>query len=469
MPVANSATDVNKLKNGFQVQILKLSSLSALSQTTGEFATIKLAVDPASGGRFLIINAELSLREKHKKRFWIDFLCDGTAIGWMSSLDVLAKAQDDAAAVRVICSFVVPPDITSATMRFVSDDDVPVHLFAIDFGADFECTPLDPRCEMVGVAKGDGARLLIVGGMAKSGTTWIARALNCHPEILMLNEAELFCDLEPVKLALQMPATLPDYIDLKRTATGALDRAIIANVRQGLSATSLLYRVSGLEVVGDKSPAYAFFYEKLLNLCAGLRIVHCERNPADGFVSRIYHDAMIYKQDPALLHPAINKEAIGMFEAGVLDLDEAINLDRWKGPLENLIEIYAMEYWFVRRQVDLAKNLFPTRIYIIHYENCLANPEYEFDKMLSFVGNSSNKRIINEIVRLSSFRSMSGGRTNGQADFSSFFRRGVSGDARRLLGSKGLALFDKLLGKFSQTSAPEDSFVSDLVRLNQIN
>jgi len=56
------------------------------------------------------------------------------------------------------------------------------------------------------------------------------------------------------------------------------------------------------------------------------------------------------------------------------------------------------------------------------------NPEEELVKVYEFLGVSCSPEILKGALENNSFKSLSGGRKNGEEDTQSFYRKGISGD-----------------------------------------
>src|SRR5262245_50465586 len=82
----------------------------------------------------------------------------------------------------------------------------------------------------------------------------------------------------------------------------------------------------------------------------------------------------------------------------------------------------------------------------LRYETYLEHPERETERLLRFIGADASPERTQACVAAGSFSRLSGGRTAGEEDRASFFRKGVAGDWRRWLSSQQVAEFNEAAG-----------------------
>ena len=72
----------------------------------------------------------------------------------------------------------------------------------------------------------------------------------------------------------------------------------------------------------------------------------------------------------------------------------------------------------------------------VRYEDLRTNPEIHLAEVLAQIGHDRSLTEVNSAVASNSFDSLSGGRSPGQVDDSSFFRSGIQGEWKRKMSSE---------------------------------
>jgi hypothetical protein len=93
------------------------------------------------------------------------------------------------------------------------------------------------------------------------------------------------------------------------------------------------------------------------------------------------------------------------------------------------------------------RSLFGENYLEIRYEDLNENPHKWVGKILDFLGAGCDMSTIQRIVKQNTFEKLSGGRKSGQEDVKSFFRKGVSGDWKRIFTEKDNQIFQEIAGR----------------------
>ncbi|MEQ9257808.1 MAG: sulfotransferase [Roseovarius sp.] len=269
-------------------------------------------------------------------------------------------------------------------------------------------------------------QFLFITGSHKSGTSWLARMVGAHPRIA-IPEQEMWllghnnglseCVERSVAEWFKLPTVKSQFptkkdmnIATKKIMRGALRGAIDASV-SGLK---------GIEVLGDKTPAfYAENAKRLKWLYPDAHYVQIVRDPRDVVVSHHFHAYRL--KEWKFFHDTEKAQQVqSRIEAGESVGHELLDEGALQRNLRNWMRVQ-------QRGID-AENLFPGRYYMLRYEDLLVDAAPHLQTIFSLTGVPLEAPQIEEIVGRFSFENMTRGRSAGEEDASSFFRKGVSGD-----------------------------------------
>ena len=134
--------------------------------------------------------------------------------------------------------------------------------------------------------------LFFVGGMPRSGTTWMQQLLNAHPNVLCMGESRFFEDLIPnlYEMLKGYSRRRHDMVDtwgpgvsgLTGMHMGPIFKASFAS----LAGANLGDKdVADLVTVGEKTPDNITSLRRLWQIYPEARVIHVIRDPRDGAVS----------------------------------------------------------------------------------------------------------------------------------------------------------------------------------------
>jgi hypothetical protein len=295
-----------------------------------------------------------------------------------------------------------------------------------------------------GPARGSNTPVFFVTGLGKSGTSWLMRTLDGHPEILCKGEGRFFAadwrraNFDPegtqaLASSLYYALLHSEYLRLW------VERSVWA--REGEAARHLdnltrlatehflmqKLRETNKKLVGDKSPLLgADFIQEVSRVYPEARVIHIIRDGRDQAVSMLHHvwnrstdqggvqtlmsgefeRREIYRKDPQRL--LLTGE--GMFTE-----------ERLRG---------AARSWNARvgKTAEDGPALLGTNYTEVRYEDLLERPHEEVARLAGFLGADTREKAVQQAVRSASFERLSKGRERGREDTSSFYRKGVAGD-----------------------------------------
>jgi hypothetical protein len=269
----------------------------------------------------------------------------------------------------------------------------------------------------------DETRFFFVGGAPKSGTTWMQRALDLHPEVVCSGEGHFHEFIaRPVaqmarqwneKFAVVSAAVYegrPYYAPISRADQIEIARAIISMLMRRR-------RKPGARLIGDKTPANAQVVDDFAVMFPTMKFIAMMRDPRDVAASRLGH--------------AVRR--------GALDSDDHTAPIR-----RNIVRAAALDWRRVAERVrDFAAKR-PDQLIVVRYEDLLTQTGPQLARVFAFLGVETSPAQLAEIVEASRFEAFSGGRTPGVEDATSFYRKGVAGDWANTLDPTDLATLRKL-------------------------
>jgi hypothetical protein len=302
--------------------------------------------------------------------------------------------------------------------------------------------------------------VFFIVGFAKSGTSWLTRIMDAHPEILCKGEGIFFgrgTDLgerrgliTPTSLygALADSENLRAWVersvwtrgdDADRHLTNLTRMAIEYFLGEKLAA-------AGKRIVGDKTP---FVTEEGLKeikmLLPQAKVIHIVRDGRDIAVSAMHHiwnhatDAgghLTIKPEELAKRDRYRKDPKAFLKSGESMFDE-----------ERLRRGFA-EGWkkMSARAVEDGPVLLGDHYTEVRYEDLLERPHEEVRRLLGFLGAEATDEIVKQCVSSASFERLSRGRQRGEEDLSSFFRKGVAGEWRSVFTERDKEIFKEAAG-----------------------
>jgi hypothetical protein len=308
---------------------------------------------------------------------------------------------------------------------------------------------------------GDGTQstpVFFLVGRAKSGTSWLMRMLNAHPEVLCRGEGRLFGqdykreDIKNMQSHTIQPSSLYRAILDAEYLRAWVERSVwtrdddrdyhLTNLTRVAVNYFLTEKLSktGKRIVGDKTPFLSErIVEEIGEIYPGARTIHIIRDGRDVAVSSMHH---LWKQSVDL--------------ADHLDLkpEEMTKRDAYHEDPQGFLK--TGESLFVEERLrDLARNwakvvqrarkdglMLPKENYAeVRYEELLARPKEELGRLLRFLGADASEEAATACVEAASFERWAQGRERGQEDSRSLLRKGVAGDWKNAFTDRDKEIF----------------------------
>jgi hypothetical protein len=304
--------------------------------------------------------------------------------------------------------------------------------------------------------------VFFVVGRAKSGTSWLMRILNSHPEILCRGEGrffgrdfirEDFKDQDRIQPSSLYRAFLEaEYLEawIKRSVWTRGDdvEEHVNNLTRLATNYFLTQKLAkgSKRIVGDKSP---FVNTEILKETGEIypeaKVIHIIRDGRDIAVSMVHHrwnrakgEGGIYELRPEELE---RREAYREDPEGLLKTGKGLFTGQ---TLRGMAAGWKDQ---IARSRDDGRSLLHDNYTEVKYEDLLERPEEESRRILEFLGADAGEKTARECVRAASFENWTKGRTRGEEDPSSFFRKGVAGDWREVFTEEDKQVFKEVAGE----------------------
>lgn len=259
-----------------------------------------------------------------------------------------------------------------------------------------------------------------VGGLPRSGTTWVQQLLNAHPELLCLGESRYIDEMVP-----PLFSALKQYEKIRQNASdntwaptvtppvpkffGPVFRAAFVALAAQNAGDKDLGR---LVAIGEKTPENTEALRRIWQVFPDGRFIHIIRDPRDGAISAyIRFRSRLPKQMTRTQY----------------------------------LEAYC-KGWVERIRSARAAADGRDTYMEIRYEDLHADNVAGATRLFSFLGASTDAPMLNDAIEAASFERLSGGRKQGEADATSHYRQGKAGGWRDELSADEVALAKQLAG-----------------------
>lgn len=308
-----------------------------------------------------------------------------------------------------------------------------------------------------------GMPVFFIIGFAKSGTSWLMRTLNYHPEILCTGEglffgrgADLdqrrgtvapsslygvFADSEHLRAWLQKSAwTRGD--DPEEHITNLTHTAIDYVFGQKLDRTGGARKW----IVGDKTPFVSEeTIEEIERIYPGAKVIHIIRDGRDVAVSAVHH--MWNHALDAGGHLTVSPEELETRDAYRKD-PETFRADGRSLFDEGRLRNGFARSWYdmTTRAIEDGPRLLGENYTEVRYEDLLERPVEETRRLLAFLGADAGEEAAKKCVDAASFETWTKGRERGKEESTAFLRKGVAGDWKESFTEADKRVFKEATG-----------------------
>ncbi len=242
---------------------------------------------------------------------------------------------------------------------------------------------------------------LFITGCPKSGTTWLVRALDGHPQIVGSGEGRFAWRLFPYLQQVQLEFN-KDQRNFRGSEHALITDGELHLVMRSFSENLFLRYLAAsnkphesVKVLADKTPQHVMAVSLLRAVYPNGKFINIVRDPRDVATSAMFH---LGKHDPR--------------------------------PKDEFVERFITQSWKAHIEAAIAaeKSLGPGTFLNIRYEDFHSDESSVLKKCLQLVGVDSSDEMIAACSQAGSFEKLSGGRKRGETDSNSFYRSGMVGD-----------------------------------------
>jgi glycosyltransferase involved in cell wall biosynthesis len=295
----------------------------------------------------------------------------------------------------------------------------------------------------------------LVTGRARSGTSWVMRILDAHPEILCGGEGRFYgmryrvgdSTVRSLHGALLASKPLRDWAESSGWTRDRDFRQEIGEMTAILADHVLARELarSGKRMVGDKTPlTTTAMLREVAKLRPGTKVVHIIRDGRDVAVSSVHHlwnsevrDGGFHRLNPEQirLRQEYREDPEGFVASG-----RSLFAD---GMLDGTARDWAR---LVQGAIRDGPRELGSDYLELRYERLLENGPEEVARLLEFLGADSLAGTVSRCLERARFERSSGGRPAGEEDSSSPVRLGRAGDWRRVFTREDKREFKEAAG-----------------------
>jgi LPS sulfotransferase NodH len=283
--------------------------------------------------------------------------------------------------------------------------------------------------------------VFFVVGLAKSGTTWLMKTLNAHPEVLCKGEGRFFGE-EYRREVLAQTQTKQQPSSLYNALLGSeylrlwIERSVWSRDGDPDEHVRDLVRLA--------TDYFPKFVEEIYEIYPEARVIHIIRDGRDQAVSFIHQQGNRAKRGRT---HRLSPEELARSEAYRRSPRELA--ETGEGMFAEKTLRKAAQNWSLRvgRATEDGPALFGDCYTEVRYEDLLVRPNEEVGRLLGFLGVDTEERLVESCVNSASFERLSRGRERGQEDPSSFYRKGVAGDWRNYFSEEDRRVFKEEAGE----------------------
>jgi hypothetical protein len=326
----------------------------------------------------------------------------------------------------------------------------------------------------------------VVVGSSKSGTTWLQKMLDSHPQIrchfqlpiFPLRNTDLFYPSRVVYKSVKSPyrdvftdnaeekkykATLdficglnllnPDYSDSLSKGYDRAQRMYIKGLQRKLIRTvvqELLSDTADKEIFGTK--AYTDLHE-LFDAFPDAKVIHIVRDGRDVCVSKRFHTlrkGIYYMGDE-------KSQILRLFNGHLLSFriiqflrrrfncfgEDWYMRNEMERPLFTRMSLtkFAEDWRRIVEYILTFNRKYPEKLTTVRYERLIDDGPRQVENILSFLNADADSKTVDTLIEKTRFDRMNKG------DKNSFFRKGISGDWKNYFNDDDVRVFKSIAGQ----------------------
>ena len=306
---------------------------------------------------------------------------------------------------------------------------------------------------------GQYEEVFFIAGEMRSGTSWLRRTLDAHPEIACGQEGSFFgrdYDHEeipvyagPVSSFTRALAVSEEFRVWHELPWNRWTECYEEDLRT-LTRLSIDYFLAkeiartGKRIVGDKSPQHTGCLDEIHEIYPDARVIHIVRDGRDVAVSTVHHWWRLAKDRPGGVFE-LTPEELEIRDAYLEDREGFLASGRSIFTEERLGQLARRWSYRVGKAHRDGTALYGERYLEIRYEDLLQDAPNTLRRILELLRARGGDNVIERCILASSFERASN-RRQGEEDSRSFFRKGVAGDWRGVFTQRDREIYEELAG-----------------------
>jgi glycosyltransferase involved in cell wall biosynthesis len=318
----------------------------------------------------------------------------------------------------------------------------------------------DRETRAVGSAKPRDVRFFVMGEM-RSGTSWLARTLDSHPQVFCKGEGSFFGrNQAQEEIAVYKGPTPSLYNALAKCEAlrtwhslgwnswgrrGQEEEDIVELTR--LAIEYFMQKAaasSGKVIIGDKSPLHTDHVEEIHRLFPNAKVIHIYRDGRDVAVSLMHHFWRLSRDNGGIfdLEPEERRKRDAYLE----------DPERYVLSGKSIFTEERLKQMAVRWQRRVSKasrdgaRIFGRYSYQVSYEGLLKCPEEHLKAIFELLGATADEETVSRCIASNAFERLAK-RSQGSEDSGSFFRKGVAGDWRNVFTERDRQIYEEIAGR----------------------
>jgi GT2 family glycosyltransferase len=292
-----------------------------------------------------------------------------------------------------------------------------------------------------------------VVGHGRSGTTWSERLLNSHPEVLCVGsgmffgrDMGLFEGRKTLHWTLARSEELETWHRMQPNYwSGYGFEAELPGMVKAITDQVIYSALDESEekIVGDRTPHHVSYLEEIHALYPGSKIIHVIRDGRDVAISNVhaFWNSARDRGGPVDLEP----EELALRDAYLADREGFLKSGQSIFTEQRINRLAKGWKQVVGRGSENGRRLFGGNYLEVRYEALLTEPVAELTRVFSLLGVSTGREVLDRIVAENAFEKKSG-RSRGEEDTTSFFRKGISGDWKGVFNGRDRKVFKRHAG-----------------------
>ena len=318
----------------------------------------------------------------------------------------------------------------------------------------------------------DRAPVFFVVGMGKSGTGWLMKLLDAHPEVLCKGEGKFFgqewteqtmkrIETDTVRNANRPPGSLYGAVIGSETLRFWIEKSVWTknddpdarlNRLAGLAVEHFLHdrlRKTNKRMAGDKTPLQSPDVIRETSLSnPDAKVIHIVRDGRDQAVSMM-HQAWKGAKDQGSFY-RLKPEEMAKRDEFYRTRRVPLEVDGGSIFTDERLESFA-ERWKERvgQTTEDGPSLLGGHYAEVKYEDLLERPLEEARRLFGFLGADTGEEVVRRCVEETSFETLSG-RERGSEDYGLDFkkhRKGIAGDWENVFTERDKAVYKEVAGE----------------------